>query len=67
MKTFKTGVIGTGLIGVAHIEALRRIGNVEVVAIADSYGAEEKAGKMGIPNWFSDYREMLTLVLIIPL
>lgn len=33
MKTFKTGVIGTGLIGVAHIEALRRIGNVEVVAI----------------------------------
>jgi len=30
------GVIDTGFIGPAHIEALRRLGNVEVVALAAS-------------------------------
>jgi len=35
MRKIKVGIIGTGFIGPAHIEALRRLGFVEVVAIAD--------------------------------
>ena len=29
------GVIGTGFIGPAHVEAARRLGNVEIVAVAE--------------------------------
>ena len=35
MKTIKVGLIGTGYIGVVHLEMLRRLGGVEVVAVAD--------------------------------
>ncbi len=34
MKPIKTAVIGTGFIGPAHLEALQRIGGVQVVALA---------------------------------
>ncbi len=34
MRTIKAAVIGTGFIGPAHVEALRRLGFVEVVALA---------------------------------
>ncbi|HEY5563017.1 MAG TPA: Gfo/Idh/MocA family oxidoreductase [Clostridiaceae bacterium] len=60
MKNFKAGVVGTGFIGVAHVEALRRIGNIEVVAISDSFNAEEKAKVMNIPHWFHDYKDMIS-------
>ena len=59
MKTYKAGVIGTGFIGVAHVEALRRLGNVEVVAITDTQDHKIKAGMMNIPNSFADYKEMM--------
>ena len=59
MKTFKAGVIGTGFIGVAHVEALRRLGNVEVLAITDSQSPEAKAEMMNVPNSFTDYKEMI--------
>ena len=35
MNRLKVGVIGTGFIGPAHIEALRRTGLADVVALAD--------------------------------
>ena len=35
--------MGVGFIGAVHIEQLRRLGNVEVVALADEAGAQEKA------------------------
>jgi predicted dehydrogenase len=35
MDRIKVGVIGTGFIGPAHIEALRRLGNIDVVALAE--------------------------------
>jgi predicted dehydrogenase len=35
MERIKVGVIGTGFIGPAHIEALRRLGNIDVVALAE--------------------------------
>ena len=32
----QVGIIGSGFIGPAHIEALRRLGGVNVVALCDS-------------------------------
>lgn len=50
------GIIGTGFIGPAHIEALRRLGNVQVVAICDSDqpGAEARAAQLNVPHAYSD-------------
>lgn len=62
MKTFKAAVIGVGFIGVAHVEALRRIPGVEVVAIVDRFGVKEKAESLGVPYGFEDYKEMFEVV-----
>lgn len=61
MEKIKVGIIGTGFIGPTHIEAIRRLGFVEVYALAGSSqdSAEEKAAKLGIQNAYGDYREML--------
>lgn len=59
MKRFRTCVIGVGFIGAAHIEALRRLGNVEVVAVSDIPNAEAKAAANCVPKGYADYREML--------
>lgn len=60
MGKIKAGVIGIGFIGIAHIEALRRLNNVEVIAIAeDSDGADEKAKKLGVPKLYSNYKDLL--------
>jgi predicted dehydrogenase len=36
MKTIKVGLIGAGYIGKVHLEMLRRLGGVEVAAVADT-------------------------------
>lgn len=61
MKKINTGVIGTGFIGPAHIEALRRLGYIEVVAIADINieVAKEKAAQLNVNKAFGDYKELL--------
>jgi len=61
MKTLRAGIIGAGFIGVAHIEAIRRLGFVEVAALSDSNKdtAERKASDLGIPKGYGDYRDML--------
>ena len=59
MEKLRAAVIGIGFIGVVHIEQLRRLGNVEVVAITDFSGAEEKAKAHYVPKAYSDYKEML--------
>ncbi len=59
MKKIRAGVIGVGFIGVAHIEALRRLGNIDVVAIADPVDGVAKAERFGIPKGYVDYKEML--------
>ncbi len=61
MKKLSVGVIGTGFIGPAHVEALRRLGNIEVVALAEVNHdvAEKKADAMGIPRAYGDYKKML--------
>ena len=59
MEKMRVGIIGIGFIGAAHIEALRRLGYVDVVALADAQGAEEKAAQLYVPKGYSDYKEML--------
>jgi len=61
VKTIKAAVIGTGFIGPAHVEALRRLGFVEVAAIVDvdKAKAEQKAAALSIPRVYDDYRKML--------
>ena len=59
MKRLKAAVVGMGFIGVAHVEALRRVPYVDVVAIADPFGAKEKAERLGVPAGFADYQEMM--------
>ena len=59
MKRLKAAVVGMGFIGFAHVEALRRIPHVDVVAIADSFGAKEKAERLGVPAGYADYVEMM--------
>lgn len=60
MKKLNAGVIGVGFIGAAHIEALRRLHQIEVKSIVDeTEDAEKKAKQLGIDSWYSDYKEML--------
>lgn len=48
-----------GFIGAAHVDALKRLPGVDVVAIVNHSGAAEKAAELDVPNAFSDYREMI--------
>jgi predicted dehydrogenase len=61
MKTIKAGIIGTGFIGPAHVEALRRLGSVDVVGLAEESDAvaKEKAAALNIPRPYGDYRDLL--------
>lgn len=61
MKTIKVGVAGLGFIGPAHIEALRRLPGIEVVAISETSEelAKSKASQLGIEKYFGSYEELL--------
>jgi predicted dehydrogenase len=61
MTKIKTGIIGTGFIGPAHVEALRRLGYVEVAAVAERGDdlARAKAEQLSIPKAYGDYKRLL--------
>ncbi|MDD5621906.1 MAG: Gfo/Idh/MocA family oxidoreductase [Actinomycetota bacterium] len=61
MKKINTGVIGTGFIGPSHIEALRRLGYVNIIATADinKKVAKEKAEQLNVDKFYGDYKELL--------
>ena len=61
MKILKSAIIGSGFMGAAHVEALRRIPGVEVVAIAsDDYKrAREIAEDYDIPNVFDNLKDAI--------
>ena len=60
-QTIGVGVAGTGFIGPAHIEGLRRNG-IRVLGLADSNKekAEKKAAEFGIPQAYGSLDEMLS-------
>ena len=61
MERIKVGIIGTGYIGVSHIEAIRRIGFLELLAVADTNQAlaQKKASEYFIPRCYGTLEEML--------
>lgn len=61
MRKIKTAVIGTGFMGRVHTEAIRRLGNVEVAAIADATEdlARNFAQQVGVDRSTGDYRTLL--------
>ena len=58
----KVGIVGSGFIGPAHLEAIRRLGFVEVVALCDSSleKAQKKARQLNIPHAYGDVASLLT-------
>src|SRR5215470_3609187 len=52
MRRLGMGLVGPGFVGVHHIDAVRRLGFVDVVAIAASSeaSARKKADALGIPK-----------------
>jgi predicted dehydrogenase len=61
MKKTRTGLVGGGFVGRIHAEALRRLGFVEVVALAEANQklAEEIAAELSIPRAYGDYRDLI--------
>lgn len=61
MRYLKAGIIGLGFIGQCHIDALRRIGLVQVAAVADAdYElAKRKALELGIPKCYETADELI--------
>ncbi|MEW6650883.1 MAG: Gfo/Idh/MocA family oxidoreductase [Chloroflexota bacterium] len=59
-STLGVGVAGTGFIGPAHVEALRRNG-IHVLGLAENTPekAAQKAAEMGIPRQYGSLEEML--------
>ncbi len=55
------GIIGTGFIGPAHVEAARRLGNIEILAVAEANEelAQQKAAEMSIPRSYGNYQDLL--------
>jgi predicted dehydrogenase len=61
MKKIKVGLIGTGYIGMVHLEILRRIVEADVVAVADPNRdlARRAAERLGIPKIYFSADELL--------
>ena len=59
-QTIKAAIVGTGFIGPAHLEALRRLPYVEVTALVEvnQQLADEKAKMLGIHNAYT-FEDML--------
>ena len=59
MKKLRACIVGVGFVGAVHIEALRRLGNVEVAAICTRSHAQDMADAHFIPKGYEDYLTML--------
>ena len=61
MKRIGMGLVGPGFIAAHHIDAVRRIGNVDVVAIAGTSlaSATKRATELKVDRTYGDYRELI--------
>lgn len=61
MSRLKTAVIGTGFMGRVHLEALRRVEHVDVIAVAGRQmdSAKKLADLYDVPAAVTDYKELL--------
>jgi predicted dehydrogenase len=55
------GIVGPGFIAPHHLDAVRRVGDVEVVAIAGSseQAAKHKAAQFGVERAYGDYMDLI--------
>ena len=62
MSKIKSAIVGMGLIGVSHVDAIRRLGGVELVAVADAdYElANSKAKKYNIAKCYASVDELIS-------
>jgi len=62
MEKVRAGIIGGGMMGNAHSAALRRMGFVDVVAVAerDQETADKAAKMISIKKAYGDYKKLLT-------
>ena len=61
MKKLRTAVLGTGFMGKVHTEQIRRLGNVEVAAVASATDqlAKDFADSVNVPFSTGDYTKIL--------
>ena len=61
MKKLGMGLIGPGFIAAHHIDAVRRLGEVEIVGIAGSSAdsANKRARELGVARAYAHYQELL--------
>jgi predicted dehydrogenase len=61
LRRLKMGLVGPGFIAAQHIEAVRRLGDVEVVAIAGSSreSAQRRAAQWHVDRAYGDYRDLI--------
>lgn len=61
MKRIGMGLVGAGFVGPHHLDAVRRLGFVDVVAIAGSSdaSARKKADALGVPRAYGSYEALL--------
>ena len=54
------GLVGAGFVGAHHLDAVRRLGFVEVIAIADSTAdsAARRAEEFGVPKAYGDFEAL---------
>ncbi|QNI32446.1 Gfo/Idh/MocA family oxidoreductase [Alloacidobacterium dinghuense] len=61
MKKIGMGLVGPGFVGAHHIDAVRRLGDVDVVAIAGSSrkSVDQKARAYKVERAYDDYRALI--------
>src|SRR5678815_3075515 len=60
-KRLGMGLVGPGFVGAHHIDAVRRLGFVDVVAVAASSdeSARRKADALGVPKAYGSFEELV--------
>ncbi|REK71880.1 Gfo/Idh/MocA family protein [Paenibacillus paeoniae] len=61
MSKIRIGIVGVGLIGQTHLSNYAKIEDAEVVAVCDinEQAAQAVASQFGIPDVYTDFRELL--------
>ena len=62
----RLGIIGTGMIGHAHLEASRECTGLEVAAVCDVHAGrlQKAAAEFAVPNTFKEYRDLVASDLV---
>jgi len=61
MKKIGMGIVGVGFVGPHHIDAVRRLGYVDIVGVADMNEtlAREKADQLNVPKAYGSYDALI--------